>query len=218
MRQTQVLDGPRLPARGGTIRQLVVFLHGYGADGHDLIDIGRRWASALPDAAFVSPHAPEPCGGAPYGRQWFALADMSPRSLASGVAGAAASVDRFLDSELARHGLSARSAALVGFSQGAMMALHAGPRRSQALAGVVSYSGILADPQSLAQQIASRPPFLLTHGGQDQIIPAAALDHAVKGLAAAGLAAEWHLRPTMGHGIDETCLDLGADFLARLFR
>ena len=57
------LDGPRLgPRAGGRPRQLVVFLHGYGADGNDLIEIGRAWQALLPQAAFVAPHAPEPCG------------------------------------------------------------------------------------------------------------------------------------------------------------
>ena len=67
------LDGPRLEPTSGQAKRLVVFLHGYGADGNDLIDIGRAWQGLLPDAAFVSPHAPEPCGQAPTGRQWFSL-------------------------------------------------------------------------------------------------------------------------------------------------
>ena len=58
------IDGPRLEPRGEA-KRLVVFLHGYGADGNDLIDIGRAWQQFLPDAAFVSPHAPEPCAQAP---------------------------------------------------------------------------------------------------------------------------------------------------------
>ena len=59
------LDGPRIEPRSGNAKQLVVFLHGYGADGNDLIEIGRAWQGLLPEAAFVSPHAPRPCGQAP---------------------------------------------------------------------------------------------------------------------------------------------------------
>src|SRR5690606_13868118 len=105
-------------------KSLVVFLHGYGADGNDLIDLGRQLAPVLPDTAFVSPHAPEPCAGAPYGRQWFPLAEVEPHLLYAGVRHAAPHLDRFLDAELERHGLSEAELALVGFSQGTMMALH----------------------------------------------------------------------------------------------
>ena len=127
-----VLDGPRLSPRSGAARQLVVFLHGYGADGNDLIELGRVWQPLLPQAAFVSPHAPEPCDGAPMGRQWFALTFRDPNERWVGVNKAAPVLERFIDAELARHGLPPSALALVGFSQGTMMALHVGlaPRRA----------------------------------------------------------------------------------------
>src|SRR5580700_1991699 len=125
------LDGPRLePQAGGAARQLVVFLHGYGADGNDLIEIGRAWQPLLPHCAFVSPHAPEPCGEAPVGRQWFALTFRDPNERWIGVNKAAPLLDRFLDAELARRALPPSALALVGFSQGTMMALHVGLRRA----------------------------------------------------------------------------------------
>ena len=102
------LDGPRVSPRSGTPRQLVVFLHGYGADGNDLIEIGQVWQQYLPQAAFVSPHAPEPCGLAPVGRQWFALTFRDPNERWVGVNKAAPVLERFLDAELARHKLPAR--------------------------------------------------------------------------------------------------------------
>src|SRR3989449_10118723 len=126
------LDGPRLEPRTGPARQLVVFLHGYGADGNDLIDIGRAWQGLLPHAAFVSPHAPEPCAEAPVGRQWFPLTFRDPRERWRGVNAAAPGLDRFLDAELARHRLGDGPLALVGFSQGTMMAPHGGLRRRPA--------------------------------------------------------------------------------------
>ena len=58
---TTTIDGPRVQAQSGKPRQLVVFLHGYGADGADLIEIGRQWRALLPDADFVAPNAPERC-------------------------------------------------------------------------------------------------------------------------------------------------------------
>ena len=126
------LDGPRLAPRSGGAQQLVVFLHGYGADGNDLIDIGRAWQQYLPQAAFASPHAPEPCGQAPVGRQWFQLTFRDPDERWIGVNKAAPQLERFLASELERHKLPGSALALVGFSQGAMMALHVGLRRAQA--------------------------------------------------------------------------------------
>ena len=120
------LDGPRLEPRGGDAKRLVVFLHGYGADGNDLIDIGRAWQEMLPDTAFVSPHAPEPCGQAPVGKQWFALTFRDPDERWVGVNKAAPALDAFLDNELERWKLPPTALALVGFSQGTMMALHVG--------------------------------------------------------------------------------------------
>src|ERR1700688_895579 len=123
------IDGPRLQPRSGQARQPVVVIHASGADGNALIDLGRAWQQQLPDAAFVSPHAPEPCGMAPAGRQWFALTMRDPRERWTGVNKAAPILDGFLDAELARRKLTDSALALVGFSQGTMMALHVGLRR-----------------------------------------------------------------------------------------
>ena len=142
------LEGPRLAPLSGPARQLVVFLHGYGADGNDLIEIGRAWQQLLPHAAFASPHAPEPCGQAPVGRQWFALTFRDDNERWTGVNKAAPLLNRFLDTELARHQLPRSALALVGFSQGTMMALHVGLRRVVAPAAIVGYSGRFVVPES----------------------------------------------------------------------
>ena len=217
------LDGPRLSPRSGTARQLVIFLHGYGADGNDLIEIGRAWQPLLPQAAFVSPHAPEPCGQAPVGRQWFALTFRDPNERWVGVNTAAPALDRFIDAELARHRLPPQALALVGFSQGTMMALHVGLRRAAAPAAIVGYSGLLivppqGSPDSLAAEIKSRPPVLLVHGDQDDLIPAEALFQTTQELAELGVPVEWHISAGVGHGIDPEGLRHGGEFLARNFR
>ena len=123
------LNGPRLEPRSGQAKRLVVFLHGYGADGNDLIEIGKAWQSLLPHAAFVSPNAPHPCGQAPMGREWFPLTFRSPTERWDGVNAAAPGLESFLDAELARHSLPPSALALVGFSQGTMMSLHVGLRK-----------------------------------------------------------------------------------------
>ena len=217
------LDGPRLSPRSGAAQQLVVFLHGFGADGNDLIEIGRAWQQLLPQAAFVSPHAPEPCGLAPVGRQWFALTFRDPNERWVGVNQAAPVLERFIDSELARHRLPPSALALVGFSQGTMMALHVGLRRAMPPAAIVGYSGLLvlppdAGPESVAAEIKSRPPVLLVHGDHDELIPPQALFAATQGLAALGVPVQWHLSAGIGHGIDPDGLRHGGEFLARNFR
>jgi phospholipase/carboxylesterase len=215
------LDGPRLePRAGGAARQLVVFLHGYGADGNDLIDIGRAWQPLMPHAAFVSPHAPEPCGQAPVGRQWFPLTFRDVNERWRGVTKAAPILERFLDAELARRKLPGSALALVGFSQGTMMALHAGLRRAATPLAIVGYSGVLVippnvDAQKIASEIKSRPPVLLVHGEADDLIPVEALFQAANGLAALGIPVEWHLSAGIGHGIDQEGLRHGGEFLSR---
>ena len=143
------LDGPRIEPRSGSARQLVVFLHGYGADGNDLIEIGRAWQNLLPDAAFVSPHAPRPCGQAPVGREWFPLTFRDPGERWTGVNAAAPALNAFLDAELQRRQLPPSALALVGFSQGTMMALHVGLRRAVPPAAIVGYSGMLVVPEAM---------------------------------------------------------------------
>jgi phospholipase/carboxylesterase len=218
------LDGPRLePQTGGAARQLVVFLHGYGADGNDLIDIGRAWQPQLPHTAFVSPHAPEPCAQAPSGRQWFPLANRDPHERWRGATTAAPALERFLEAELARRNLPPSALALVGFSQGTMMALHVGLRRATAPLAIVGYSGLLItppnpDPEQLAAEIKSRPPILLIHGDRDDRIPLDAMFQAADTLAAFDVPVEWHLSAGIGHGIDQEGLRHGGEFLARASR
>ena len=216
------LDGPRLEPSGGPARRLLVFLHGYGADGNDLIDLGRAWQGLLPGTAFVSPHAPEPCGQAPMGRQWFPLTFRTPNERWDGVNHAGPQLQRFLDAELARRQLPPSALALVGFSQGTMMALHVGLRRAAPPAAVVGYSGLFvlpddAAPDAVAGEITARPPVLLVHGAQDDLIPAQALFQSAQALAALAVPVEWHLSPGVGHGIDEEGLRHGGAFLARRF-
>jgi phospholipase/carboxylesterase len=211
-----MIDGPRIPpASGGKAKSLIVFLHGYGADGNDLIGIGRDWARALPHTAFVSPNAPELCAGAPMGRQWFQLTMRDPREFAQGVTKARPALDAFLDAELQRHGLDETACALVGFSQGTMMALHAGPQRTRRLAAILGYSGLLADAKALAGGAIQKPPILLIHGDRDDLIPVAALFAAAQGLAAAEIPVQWHVSAGVPHGIGPDGVEMGLAFLKR---
>jgi phospholipase/carboxylesterase len=199
-----------------------VFLHGYSSDGNDLIDIGRDWQQRLPETAFVSPHAPRICGESPADREWFPLATRGPDVHWNGLNSAAPALAQFLDAELARHGLGPSVLALVGFSQGAMMALHVGLRRQVAPAAIVGYSGMFVLPtggvEALKAEITARPPVLVVHGDRDELIPAQALFDAADALAALEVPIEWHLSAGIGHWIDEEGLRHGGEFLERRFR
>ena len=212
------LSGPRWgPASKGAAGQLVGLCHGVGADGHDLIDLAPRWAQALPDAVFVSPDGPAPYDMAPMGRQWFSLADRRPEVMQAGAQAAAPALLAFIDAELARLGLASDQVALAGFSQGAMMALYAGLRRRPAPRAIVAYSGALLAGPTLAGDLAGRPPVLLVHGEQDEVVPVALGRQAEQALRAAEVPVEALWCPRLGHGIDEAGLSVGGLFLQRAF-
>jgi len=211
------LEGPsELPHAGGKPNSLVVLLHGLGADGNDLIGLAPYWAPALPQTEFLAPHAPFPCDMAPQGRQWFSLQDRSPAMILAGVRAAATILDDFLDEALRARDLDASRLALVGFSQGTMMALHVGLRRAPALAGIVGFSGSLRGAETLADELRSKPPILLVHGDADPVVPFQALAAAQTALQQLDVPVETLARPGLGHSIDETGLQRAGEFLRRV--
>jgi phospholipase/carboxylesterase len=209
------ISGPSFgPAAGGRAQQLVILLHGYGADGNDLLGLAPHWARLLPGAEFVAPHAPFPCEMSPYGRQWFGFEGRDPGMILGEAQTAAAILDGFIDATLAARGLAEDRLALVGFSQGTMMALHVAPRRMRPVAAVVGYSGALIAPDLLADDIRSRPKVLLIHGSADPVVPYQSLAAAQAALTAARIPVRVETRPGLAHAIDEEGLVLGGQFLA----
>lgn len=205
------LSGPRQPARSGKARELVVLVHGYGADGSDLIGLADPLSRFLPDAAFVAPDGPQPCPGARY--QWFPITQIDPRLMHQGVTGAAPVLQQFVESELQRLSLTPDRLALVGFSQGTMLSLHLGLGTLKPKA-VVGFSGLLTAPP---QSVNTPPPVFLTHGSVDNVIPAEALFATAATLGSLGVRVQWHLSPGVGHGIDDSSLLLAANFLRLAF-
>lgn len=202
------------PLAGGRPEQLILLLHGVGADGNDLIGLAPYLAQRLPRAVFVSPHAPFPCDMAPFGRQWFSLLDRSPEMLLAGVKASAPILDGYIDDQLALYGVGADDLAVVGFSQGTMMALHVLPRREAACACVIGYSGAMVGPELLTDEIRCYPPVLLIHGDRDDVVPFHAMAPAARALAEAGIAVQTEARPGLGHSIDEPGLLKGQAFLS----
>ncbi|GAB4537810.1 MAG: alpha/beta fold hydrolase [Parvularculaceae bacterium] len=211
------LKGPRIEPDGKPTG-LVIFCHGYGSNGDDLIGVGRMWRELLPGAVFVSPNAPEPVPGYPGGYQWFALdsVDRDPSALFWGAREAASLLDAFINAELDRYGLEDDRLALVGFSQGTMMALHVGLRRMEACAGILGYSGLLPDDGRLEQAITAKPPVFLIHGAADDRIPAQASEVAAQTLEKLGVPTRLHISPGVPHSIGQDGLELGGRFLAEV--
>ena len=213
---TRKLTSNRRGAPKGQARSAVVFLHGYGADGADLLGLAEPLAPHLPETAFYAPDAPEPCAGNPMGRQWFPIPwlDGSTEAAAStSMAASVADLDAFLDQVLAEEGLGADRMALVGFSQGTMMALHLAPRRAEPIGCLVGVSGRLLAPEKLAAEAASTFPVLLVHGDADEVVPFASLSQAAEGLEAAGFEVHAHVMKGTGHGIAPDGLGAAVAFL-----
>lgn len=205
-------DGPRWgPKQGGKPDMIVFLLHGLGADGNDLIDLAPHWGETVPGALFVAPHAPDPHDGAPFGRQWFSLMERTEAARLAGVTAARPVLDAMIEAECAAAGLPDAAVVLMGFSQGAMMALYTGLRRPRPLAGIMAYSGMLIG----GAEAASHPRVLLVHGEADEVVPAAASHQAESALRSAGVPVEATYSSALGHGIDDAGLSAGALFLQR---
>jgi phospholipase/carboxylesterase len=198
------LEGPSYgPHDKGKPGHLVVLLHGYGADGNDLIGLAPVLAPLMPDVLFVAPNAPYPCEGNPSGYQWFGISRLDPALTLAGVRSAA---------------LDESKTCLVGFSQGTMMALHVGLRRARPLAGIVGFSGMLAGPDILKDEIKSRPPILLAHGDSDEMLPHVLSERAAETLQQNGIKVGLHIAEGVGHGINDTALSHAARFLLEAFK
>ena len=208
------LSGPvRKPRSGGAAKQLVILVHGWGADGANLIDLADMLAPTLPDAHFIAPNAPFVCEVNPFGYQWFSLQDRHPAHMLAGVRKAGDILNKFIEDQLASLGLDNSKLLLVGFSQGTMTALHVAVRRAPKIAAMVGFSGALIGAEVLAQEISARPPICLIHGQSDDVVPFAALGHATQTLKAHGVPVESHPRPLIGHTIDMEGLQIAANFL-----
>lgn len=201
------------PASGNPPQQIVVLLHGLGADGRDLLGLAPEFAQALPDAVFVSPDAPFPCDMAPMGYQWFSLQEWTPEAILRGVQHAAPIVHGLIDQLLAHYKLPPEKLALVGFSQGTMMSLYVGPRYKDKIAGIMGFSGALVQEDVMDSNL-HKVPVCLVHGMADPIVPAAAYYNAREKLLAQGFTVTGHISPMLMHNIDMQGIETARRFLA----
>jgi phospholipase/carboxylesterase len=209
------LDGPHIAPASGKAKQMVIFLHGYGANGDDLLGIGEEWKGELPDTVFLSPHAPDVCEGSSFGYQWFSIREIDGKAFERDkmVECVTPVLNAYIDEQLQKWGVPENRLVVVGFSQGAMMAMYTMPRRKTACAGVIGYSGILLDAAGLTASGVVKMPVLAIHGDADSIVPPKYLTGVQDGFSSAGFDVETVMRPGLAHGIDQFGLIRGVEFI-----
>lgn len=216
---TKIVNGSSLqPLSGGRPKQIVLLLHGYGSSGADLIALAPHWQRDLPDALFLAPNAPQRLTYHSSGYQWWPLSAFTPQALALGAASAAPAIEAFIARKLSQYGLTEANLAIVGFSQGTMMALHVGVRMLRQIAAIVGYSGMLTGGRELSQLPITTPPILLVHGSADPVVPVAALHAAKAQLEHLGIDVTSHISLGVGHSVDPVGLRMGGEFIGKAFK
>jgi phospholipase/carboxylesterase len=214
---TRVLTTGRKEPKSGTTRSVVIFLHGYGANGADLLGLADPLSDHMPDTLFLAPDAPESCAGAPFGYQWFPIPWIDGSSEEESMRGMQAAVDdlnAFLDAVMVDEDVLPEQVVLFGFSQGTMMSLHVAPGREEEVAGIVAFSGRLLAPELLADEVVSKPPVLLVHGDADDVVPVQSLPEAAEALQGAGWTDVYaHIMKGTGHGIAPDGLSVALAFM-----
>ena len=214
---TRVLNAEQRAPVSGSTRSAVIFIHGYGANGADLLSLADPLSEHLPDTLFVAPDAPELCEGIPMGFQWFPIPwidGSSQEASRLGMQAAVEDLNSFLDAFMVDKDLLPEQVVLFGFSQGAMMSLHIAPRREDPVAGLIGFSGKLVEPELLVDEVVSRPPVLLLHGDQDEMVPVQSLPEAAEGLQSAGFKDVFaHIQKGTGHRIAPDGLSVALAFM-----
>ncbi|WEK04493.1 MAG: alpha/beta hydrolase [Candidatus Devosia phytovorans] len=213
------LSGPMLPpASGKAPKQAVVLLHGYGSDGNDLIGLAPNWQSVLPDAVFVSPNGPDICRQFSGGYQWFDISFDGDRlaQRQEGVIGARPVLAEFLEDLWAQSAVTPENTILVGFSQGAMMALHTGLSLNRQLMGIIAFSGAFVPPDSFGSAAFAKPAVCLVHGDMDEVVDPEHSADADTALRLAGYDVSYHVSAGVGHGIAPDGLEYATQFITRV--
>lgn len=216
MSELPELNGPCVEPEGENPEKLVILCHGYGSNGDDLIGLVPHLQRALPNAVYVSPNAPDLCFGAPNGYQWFPLSTLSREERLAGTLMAAPTLDHFINQQLEKYALENKDLVLIGFSQGTMMTLHVGLRRSSDIAGIVGFSGAMTLPEGWKDDITSKPPVVLIHGDRDNVVPVQLMHEAFIALKEIDLDVDNHVSPGIMHSIGQDGLQKAMEFLAKL--
>lgn len=214
---TQLL-GPELPPLSGEADSLVVFAHGWRADGDDMLSLAQHWATFLPNTWFMAPNAPVPSEEMFGSFQWYDLTPEKKHLRGQMIREAADTLNHFVDQQLKHLGLDTSRLVMVGFSQGYGVTFDAAFRREDGPAAVMGYTGSIANRDTLPDEIKCKPPIMLLHGDADPVIPVKALLQSILYLEDLGFDVDWHISHGLGHQIDEPAVMAGGLFLNRILK
>ena len=214
-----VLEFERRASKSGKNKSLVIFIHGYGADGKDLLGLADSLADHMPDTVFIAPNAPHKCQMNPMGYEWFPVPWIDGSSEVDAqitMEQVVKTVNIFIDEMMSLENIGSENTILLGFSQGSMLSLHLAPRRKIPVAGVVGFSGRLLRPEELKTEVISRMPILLIHGDKDDVVPFTSLAEAANNLTANSFTVYTHVAEGMGHGISPDGLGTALQFMENM--
>ena len=217
MNDIKILNSLIKKPTSGKVKKIVLFLHGYGADGADLLSISNSWIESLPDTIFYAPNAPFKCDANPMGYQWFKLSERTPEELESGLEEVEPYLKNFINNLLKIHNLDISKLAVVGFSQGTILSLYSLTKKNKACAGIIGYSGLFFFNEKNKKQIKINFPILLHHGMNDEVIDFNHTLNAENVLKNIGFDVSSHIQKNLGHGIDDSAVEMGKNFLKEVF-
>jgi len=207
-----VLSGPKIISKPqDPVSKLVVFLHGYGSSGDDLIGLAEFWEHFLPSTIFISPNGPEKCDTYPIGYQWYGIPDFTPANMRLGLDRIRPVLTEYLKSLLIQYKLSPQDLALIGFSQGGIVALEMLFSLPN-INSIISYSGAFFPPTE-KPTVQTSTNVMLVHGNMDTVVPYSAFFQAEQDLKSLGINVTSHTCPNIGHTIDTDGIHTGGHFL-----
>lgn len=197
----------------GMPKTLIIILHGYGADGANLVDLSDAFQHSFSSPIFVIPDAPFPHEYMPnMGRQWFSLMDRGESVLIKGAEIARKILLEFINEQLAKHGLEYESLVFIGFSQGAMMSLFTSLKLEKQCKAVICFSGTTVSSEDMVSTMKSKPPVCIIHGEHDDVVPCALGKFTAKVLKQSGVDVSFTEIPNLSHAIDMKCIKVAMKF------
>ncbi|MFY0255478.1 alpha/beta hydrolase [Chitinophaga sp. 30R24] len=209
------INGPLLaPVKDGAPKGLVILLHGFGGNGEHMIALGKNLQSYFPDLVFAAPNGPITLQ--PSSHAWIRLSiPITDQMLQDGAVQVMPSLLEYIQQLQQKFQLSNNQVVLLGFSQGAIMALQVGVYSTAAPAGVVALAGFLP-ALAFKEKVISTPPVFLISGEEDTKVTPQMVTQTAVGLQQAGLAPQQHLVPAMGHAIDQQAFALVVNILKKI--
>ena len=216
MEYDDIISGPSLNSQILNPKMLIVFLHGWGSNGDDLIQLAPLFSKTFSEAVFLSPNGPEDCPQNPFGgKQWFGLdinndGSIDRTNMPQKVDSASAHVIKFLDYWQKKLSISNKNTFIIGFSQGSMVALETGSKVK--IGGLLCYSGSFINNK---YPLTKDHKIMLVHGDLDQTIPVKSMEKAKTELLELGADVKSYNCKDLGHSINEEGIKKGLEFIKK---